>query len=209
MNKLSKSFHRNLLENYLRRYCYLIKGNILDIGSKNRRYDHLFQGKITAIDIIPKPDLNIIEGNITQLNFEPNIFDGIICLEVFEYLEPNKFQLAFEEIYKVLKPSGKAIISIPFYYRYHKDKVRFTHDFIINYLKKWDKFYFKIFKIGNKYTAIYDMIRYNLIQFKSKLVRILLRITILRLCYSIIRLFSFDKREDDFYSGIFILCTKK
>ena len=209
MNKLSKSFHRNLLEDYLRRYCYLIKGNILDIGSKNRRYDHLFQGKITAIDIRPNLGKNIIDGNLIDLKFDSNQFDSIICLEVFEYLEPNDFQKGFNEILKVLKKGGKAIITIPFYYADHQDRIRFTHGFISDYLSQENKFKFSSFKFGNKYTAIYDMIRNKIIQFKSKLIRVLLRITILRLCYSIMRFFSLDKREDEFYSGIFIVCTKK
>lgn len=206
---ISRTYHRNLLEKYLNKYSYLIKGDILDIGSKNRRYDHLFQGKITAIDINPKPELNIIYGNLTKINFEPHSFDSIICLEVFEYLEPEHFKLAFDEIYNVLKKNGKAIISIPFYYGDHKDNIRFTYNFILNYIKQSNRFNFKLFKLGNKYTAIYDMINSKIRQNNSKIMQRLKQFSILYLYYLIIKLFSLENRVDEFYSGIFLVCAKK
>jgi len=207
-HRFSSSYHRNLLERYLFKFKNLISGEILDIGSKNRRYDSLFRGKITAIDINPKPDLNIIPGNITKLDFSPNRFDSIICLEVFEYLKPEDFKLAYHEIHKVLKQNGKVIITIPFYFGDHEDKLRYTYGFINDYLKESNLFKFQIFKFGNRYIAMYDMIRNSLIKRKSKITRILSQILILAPIYLVLKIFSLERKVDDFYSGLFLILKK-
>ena len=87
-----KTYHRNLLERLLKKHAHLITEGILDVGSKNRRYDSWFNGHITAIDLQPNPQDNILAGDIEKgLNFEDQSFESIICLEVFEYLEKGSF----------------------------------------------------------------------------------------------------------------------
>jgi len=208
LSYLSKTYHRNLLEKLLNKYKYLIKGNILDIGSKNRRYDHLFKGNITAIDIRSKPEYNILKGDLTHLEFESNNFDSIICLEVFEYIEPDKFKQGYEEIYRVLKPNGRVIISIPFYYKDHEDFMRVTYDYILNYLIQLNQFKIKIIKFGNKYTALYDVIRYTKLERKSNILRNFCYNSVLLILYLVIKLFTLEKKQDFFYSGCFIILSK-
>ncbi|MBD3339991.1 MAG: methyltransferase domain-containing protein, partial [Candidatus Lokiarchaeota archaeon] len=106
-----KTYHRNLLEKLVDKYKYLIRGSILDIGSKNRRYDHLFNGNVTAVDVIPNPHLDVREGDITKLEFANNSFDSALCLEVLHYLNPMDSATGLEEIIRVLKKEGNAIIS--------------------------------------------------------------------------------------------------
>ncbi|MDR0742269.1 MAG: class I SAM-dependent methyltransferase [Puniceicoccales bacterium] len=60
------------------------------------------------------PDLNIFYGDCTNLFMVPdNTYDGYISLGVIEHLEegPNKF---LEEAYRILKPTGKAWITVPY-----------------------------------------------------------------------------------------------
>lgn len=209
LSYLSKSYYRNLIEKYLYQFRNLITGKILDIGSKNRRYDHLFNGDITAIDIIPNPELNIIKGDLTSLAFPSNSFDSIICLEVFEYLEPNNFNKGFEEIFRILNQNGNAIISIPFFYWQHKDNMRVTYKYLQNYFLRFPNLEFKIIRVGNKYTALYDVIRSSkniavsvkLKNFNAKLLLFFL--------YIIIKLFSLEYKQDLFYSGLLIIWHKK
>ncbi|MFX1504007.1 MAG: class I SAM-dependent methyltransferase [Promethearchaeota archaeon] len=208
----SKSYHRNLLERLLNKYKHIIQGKILDIGSKYRRYDHLFKGEITAIDINPDLKYNIIYGDIIALNFEKNSFDSIICLEVFQYLEPENIKKGFDEIHRVLKQNGNVIITLPFYCWEHKDNVRITAKYIREYLNKWNKFKFRIIKIGNKYTSLYDVLRFSKYEPNRKklsLFKVFGRYILLILSYLGIKLLNLEYKEDSFYSGFFLICTKK
>ena len=209
MSYITKSYYRNILEGLLERHMHLIKGKILDIGSKNRRYDYLFNVKITAIDINPRPEFDVVEGSLINLNFETNSFDSIICFGVFEYLEPDDFEKGFEEIHRVLKNNGYALVSIPFFCNEHRDYMRVTYNFLSMYLKRFNKFDFKLFKIGNKYTSTYDIVRdrdkIHLLKGFKKYGLYL----ILFLLYCIIKLFSLEKKEDSLYSGCFIILNKK
>ena len=50
-------------------------------------------------------------GDIEKIPFPDNFFDGIVCLGVVEYLEADN--LALNEICRVLKPGGYAVITTP------------------------------------------------------------------------------------------------
>ncbi len=54
---------------------------------------------------------DVIELDITELNFKDNYFDAIICNHVLEHI-PNDYQ-AIKELYRVLKPTGYAILQVP------------------------------------------------------------------------------------------------
>ena len=49
-----------------------------------------------------------------QLPYEDNFFDLIICSEVLEHLDD--YHAALKEIYRVLKPAGKFLPSVPSYW---------------------------------------------------------------------------------------------
>lgn len=208
LNHLKKTYHRNLLEELLNRYKYLIKGKILDIGSKNRRYDHLFKGEITAIDIVPNPEFNVLKGDLSKLEFDSNSFDSVICLEVFTYLDVDQIKKGFSEIYRVLKEKGKAIISICFTYAENDDNYRMTHLYISTLLKKITGFNFKILRIGNKYISIFDMFRDRIKRKKSKIFSNLCIASFLFIYYLIIKLTSLENLRDEYPEGYFIICFK-
>src|SRR4051812_38551451 len=120
-----KTYHRILLEKLIAKHAYHISGSMLDVGALNPRYNHLFKATVTSVDLIVNEKLGVMYGDIEQgLSFEDASFDSVICIEVFEYLD--NYQLAINEIYRLLRPGGKAFISVPFMYRDHNDNVRFT-----------------------------------------------------------------------------------
>lgn len=97
----------------------LKKGKILDAaaGKGALTQSLLDRGfEVYPVDIDPehflvsrvrcsKVDLN------TQLPFEDNFFDAVMCIETIEHLE-NPWQY-LREVYRVLKPNGQLIISTP------------------------------------------------------------------------------------------------
>src|SRR5664279_3946205 len=48
-----------------------------------------------------------------NLPFEDNFFDVVTLLAVVEHLELSELQLLFTEIFRILKPGGRVIITTP------------------------------------------------------------------------------------------------
>ncbi len=57
--------------------------------------------------------------DITNIPVEDNMFDNVMCTEVFEHL-PNPLK-AFEELSRILKKGGKILITAPFRCLYHQE----------------------------------------------------------------------------------------
>lgn len=58
-----------------------------------------------------KLDCNGIAGDIKKLPFKKNFFDCVVATEVLEHIpDPQK---AIDEAFRVLKPGGKACVSVP------------------------------------------------------------------------------------------------
>ena len=104
-------------------YWYITKkSNILNL-SKNIRLLHVAPEKnIRKIlksfshieyisgDLNPLIDCDI-RLDITDMNFEDNFFDVIICSHVLEHIIDDR--KAMSELFRVLKPKGIAILQVP------------------------------------------------------------------------------------------------
>lgn len=75
-----------------------------------------------GIDISPKsvktaygkhPDKHFQVGQITNLKFPKNYFDCVVVLEVMEHIPPRLTFKALSQVYKVLKPGGYLMVSVP------------------------------------------------------------------------------------------------
>lgn len=108
----------------------LIRGKkILNVGfgsaSLEKKYFSTHPKKIFqwyAIDISPAsvkqakkelPRGKFAVGSILELHFSDNAFDTIVSLEVLEHISPHNTFKALKEMYRVLKPGGYLIISVP------------------------------------------------------------------------------------------------
>lgn len=123
--------------------------DILDIGTSARfakelrPYESLFDGKqYTAAGYHPSMSYGKYNcdchQDIEKMTFEDASFDAVICLEVLEHVT-NPFQ-AVAEIKRVLRESGKLLLTVPFMTQYHgkgsqsqghehyPDFWRFTHE---------------------------------------------------------------------------------
>lgn len=197
---IKNSPHRLLLEEKLKKMTPTVSGKVLDIGSKNRRYDHLFNADIIAADIKANKEKKVIKADINNLPFPNNSFDAVICLEVFEYVETP--QKAASEIYRVLKKGGQLIFSSPFMYKYHQDSLRYSP----NYLKKIFKDFneLSIEPIGNFYSITLDILRDKIIFINNKFLRYFLYLPYLFL----VLLLPLFKTDNKHISGYFIKAKK-
>lgn len=58
------------------------------------------------------PNAEIKEGIISELPFPDNSFDAVTAIELFRYLEAADIKKGYEEILRVLRPGGIAVITL-------------------------------------------------------------------------------------------------
>jgi SAM-dependent methyltransferase len=154
LDYIRKSPHRNWLERYLTRILPTLSGAILDIGSRNRRYDYLLHQKPVAIDLVEDVKKDIQKGDITNLLFSEGSFSTVICLEVLEYVDDPK--RALSELYRVLAPGGTLVLSVPFIFKVHEDRMRYTEQYLRDLCSSFTRV--SISPVGNAYIAILTIV---------------------------------------------------
>jgi SAM-dependent methyltransferase len=138
------------------------EGNILDIGCGNSPYKFLIdesKAVYTGIDVenadkfdYYNPNKTVFDGE--NIPFENGYFDYVISTEVLEHIEnPEKI---IEETYRVLKPGGEAIVTIPWSARVHFE----PYDFCRYTPFKLEKLFaaFQSVKIINRGTDINSVV---------------------------------------------------
>lgn len=58
-----------------------------------------------------QPNQAMVQMDITDIQYQDNVFDAILCSHVLEHI-PNDLK-AMQELYRVLKPGGWAILQVP------------------------------------------------------------------------------------------------
>jgi len=136
---ITRKITRPRLEAFLRHYASA--DLTLDIGSGNSPYSNIFPNRKT-VEVSPRPghepdyvadahDLSVIQNES---------FDVVLCTEVLEHLHTP--QKAIDEMYRVLKPGGKLILTTRFIFPLHEtpvDYFRYTKYGLCHLLKKFDK----------------------------------------------------------------------
>lgn len=161
-----ESFGRVLLNEQIVAHAHLVRGNILDVGSGSRRYDHLFEGQVTAIDVHPDVGRAIMYGDIHAIPFPDQSFDSVVCFEVLCY-SPNA-RTALRELVRVLKPGGHILLSTPFLLRDSGDRVRFTKQYLEELLAELHPKSAEVIGCGNAWTIIWDILRSRIVDTKSR-----------------------------------------
>ncbi len=109
----------------LRRHLPGFQGNVLDVGCGQSPYRFLLDDKRThyfGIDITDAykfdyENSETIPFDGESIPFRDGEFDAVICTEVLEHV-PH-FQGLVNEIYRVMKDGGKAIVTVPWSARFH------------------------------------------------------------------------------------------
>ena len=104
------------------RLVYLYLKNKTDVFSKNLKLLHIAPERSLQKVFMSHKNIDYISGDldspfamkkidITNIKYEDNSFDVIICNHVLEHIIDD--QLAMSELYRVLKPGGWAILQVP------------------------------------------------------------------------------------------------
>jgi SAM-dependent methyltransferase len=92
---------------------------VLDIGCGNGK-NMLYRSDLniygleqseSLCDICKSRNLNVVQGSALQLPFANNTFDAIIMIAVIHHINPEEHNRVLKEIERVLKPSGRCLIT--------------------------------------------------------------------------------------------------
>lgn len=119
----------------------LVKGKLLDVGCGDKPYQKWFCNvdEYVGVDIYPGPKVDIVIDETSQWPFDDSTFDAVWCTQVFEHVKDLDHIL--DEIYRVLKPQGILMITVPFLYNEHGspyDFRRFTIYGLKQLLEKYE-----------------------------------------------------------------------
>lgn len=150
--------HRLLLNHLLKRFSSSVDGKVLVIGAGQVDYKLLLPcaSSVLSTDIELYNNVDCV-ANILNLPFTDNSFDSILLIEVLEHV-PD-LNLAVSELYRVLRPRGLCLVSIPFLFRIHADPYdyhRLTRAGLINLFSFG--FNIQLFPFGSRCHVISDLI---------------------------------------------------
>lgn len=118
----------NVVVRLMRQYVH---GNLIDLGCGNMPFKEFLLDLVNtydSLDLWPYSEEVTYVGDIQDMSMiDSAAYDSAICLEVLEHV-PDP-QRAIREIYRILKPSGILVISVPHLSRIHNapyDYFRFT-----------------------------------------------------------------------------------
>ena len=122
------TYRRRLLDYYLDQHTPEMRGMVIDLGGKHEQKRGSFtppEKQASAwyyvnLELGTHPNLL---GDVCKIPIKNNCADIIICTEVLEHLKyPN---ICADEIFRILRPGGSALLSIPFLYPVHADPYDF------------------------------------------------------------------------------------
>lgn len=132
--------------NFIKSSLSLFSGKILDVGCGKMPYKKyiLENSKVTEYIGLDIDDALIYDKKIkpdytwdgTRMPFENNTFESAIGTEVLEHC-PNP-EIILKEIYRVLKPGGVFLFTVPFLWNLHEvphDEYRYTPFSLERHLK--------------------------------------------------------------------------
>ncbi|OGH79032.1 MAG: hypothetical protein A3G08_00385 [Candidatus Magasanikbacteria bacterium RIFCSPLOWO2_12_FULL_47_9b] len=123
---------RKQIKNAIQKFIHTEIGSkkeytIVDLGCGDAPYKSLFHNyaKYIGVDIEAYTDVDIV-AKMWDIPLPDNSVDFLLSTEVIEHSEKPKETIA--EICRILKPGGKALLTIPFLYPLHgsDDRWRFT-----------------------------------------------------------------------------------
>lgn len=165
-DRLDCSLRRFFVDEFYTHYVALIKpeSRVLDLGGQKspkrgqfniERYD--LRVRYANLSTAKRPD---VQTDAAALPFAHDSFDAVICAELIEHVPDPPAVL--NEVYRVLRPQGMVLISVPFLYQIHADPYdygRYTDYYWQENLKRVGFVDVAIEKQGLFWSVLADMIR--------------------------------------------------
>jgi SAM-dependent methyltransferase len=138
------------------------KGDFLDLGCGNKPYQSLYKpltNSQVGCDVVQSDENSVdVLCPATDLKFNSNQFDTVLCTQVLEHVfEHNKLM---EEAFRVLKPGGHLILTVPFVWELHEQPYDFFRYTKYALKELFERTGFKIDYVkpnGGKWAAIYQL----------------------------------------------------
>ena len=137
-------FVRTRLESAIASQTSRAKGVFLDVGCGVKPYEKVFGSfvdKYYGIEYSPESGYRgnraDVAGDASEMPFADESFDTILCTEVMEHvMHPEKVVAEFA---RILKPGGRAIVTVPFFYPIHDtfDFFRYTDQGMAVIMKRY------------------------------------------------------------------------
>jgi len=214
-------FSRKGLLKYIRMEAPRLSGRLLDFGSGRKPWKSLFQvDEYIGIDIAEsghdhKDSLVDFYYDGHTIPFENRSFDSVFASDVFEHL----FNLdeILDELYRVLKPEGQMLVTIPFAWNEHEvpyDFARYTSFGIRSIMEKHGFEIVHLHKTGTGFETVCQLFNTYIIENifpKNKALRTLLMIIItgpMTLLAVLLNYILPDKNKS-WYLGMVFLAKKK
>jgi SAM-dependent methyltransferase len=150
--------HTLMLEASLKQCGAYVKGVTLDVGCGHKPYEKTFFAgaeKYVGMDYLTDRSTPDVVGSATDIPLPDASFDTVVCTEVLEHVpDPLK---ALKEMYRVLKPGGRLILSTPMYWPRHEvpyDFFRYPYDGLLHLIKESGFELTELYNRGRSYTFI-------------------------------------------------------
>jgi SAM-dependent methyltransferase len=101
-----------------------IRGDVLDLGSKSLAASYLAfldsapGTRIVCTDMRPGPGLVALDVE-QRFDIPSDSFDTVLAFHLFEHV--FHFQRAPAEVFRILRPGGHVLVSVPFLHEFHAD----------------------------------------------------------------------------------------
>jgi SAM-dependent methyltransferase len=160
-------FCRKYLARAIRKYAPQMTGKLLDYGCGSKPYKDLFAGitQYIGVDIDDNSghdhkneDIDVFYDGV-RLPFANGEFDSVFSSEVLEHV-PN-IHNSLKEIYRVLKPDGQILLTLPFVFPEHEvpnDYRRLTVYGVEQVLKECGFEIISVEKLGSSFEVLVQLI---------------------------------------------------
>jgi SAM-dependent methyltransferase len=106
------------------------EGVILDLGSGQARYRHLFGDRLVMLDVNLNPVTDIVSNLESPIPVRSSAVRAVLMNNLLEHLYKPDFAIA--ESYRVLEPGGTLLMTTPFLVKIHNP----PHDYL-RYTEHW------------------------------------------------------------------------